>query len=490
MLLLLIVSLLATHAQTSCTAYYQCDGIIGVSTHKVTAPITYWFDNDQIVGTSFLTEEQAKDFRSRIRAAATDWATRTNTVITEGASGSKVRIRISGATLYRNANGVVDDDQNNPGKMLMTFSVEWPNWIAEGKDRIASHEWGHIMGFTDVTDNGCPGVETIMRQFSSDPTVSEAQLRGTQTMPASGRPNACDLCAARDKQAGVALGTSCASPSPSPSPTPTPQPNNQMECELAGLYWNFTNNSCGFTPAIGMCGGGPDWGTYSTSGCYTGLALLSGSCGRSSAFVSRCYQYGGDYDSQYCVCTGCDTCGGSPVLIDVSGDGFLMTDVSHGVLFDLNGNGTRDQLSWTAAFTDDAWLVLDRNGNGVIDNGQEMFGDLTLQPSVPNKNGFLALAEFDKPANGGNGDGVIDKNDSVFQALRLWQDVNHNGVSEPTELHSLSDMGLKTLSLDFKLSKKTDQYGNQFKYRAKVKDMNDAQLGRWAWDVFLLGAGN
>lgn len=81
---------------------------------------------------------------------------------------------------------------------------------------------------------------------------------------------------------------------------------------------------------------------------------------------------------------------------------------------------------------------------------------------------------------------MIRKNDSIFSGLRLWQDVNRNGVSEPSELHSLKSLGLKTIELNFKESKKTDQYGNKFKYRAKVKDNKDAQLGRWAWDVFLV----
>jgi hypothetical protein len=81
---------------------------------------------------------------------------------------------------------------------------------------------------------------------------------------------------------------------------------------------------------------------------------------------------------------------------------------------------------------------------------------------------------------------VITETDLIFSSLRLWQDSNHNGVSEPSELHALEAPGLKKLYLDYKDSKRVDEYGNKFRFRCKVTDMRDAQLGRWAWDVFLV----
>lgn len=189
-------------------------------------------------------------------------------------------------------------------------------------------------------------------------------------------------------------------------------------------------------------------------------------------------EYGYDFSDFKCYdCT-------SPIVIDTLGNGFDLTSTEDGVDFDIAGVGMPVRVSWTQG--DDAWLALDRNGNGTIDSGRELFGTVTFQAPSSERNGFSALAVYDTAGAGGNNDGKINANDAVFSALRLWLDTNRNGISEQAELRTLPSMQVMRLDLDYLTSNRVDEHGNRFRFRAKVRDAQGAQVGRWAWDVFLV----
>ena len=171
--------------------------------------------------------------------------------------------------------------------------------------------------------------------------------------------------------------------------------------------------------------------------------------------------------------------------MDVDGEGFELTSPENGVWFDLFGDGHVRKWSWTAVDRNNGFLVLDRDNNGIIDNGTELFGSMTPQPATQSPNGFLALAVYDERENGGNADGFIDEKDAIYSKLRIWIDTNHDGVSQPNELHALSDLGIARIDLQYQVKPRTDQYGNEFYLRSRVWDVHGQQGGRWAWDVYL-----
>lgn len=187
---------------------------------------------------------------------------------------------------------------------------------------------------------------------------------------------------------------------------------------------------------------------------------------------------------------GCQTgystacCGSTPVIIDTSGNGFVLTSAANGVKFDISGAGIPVQISWTAPGSGNAFLCLP-DANGACDDGKDLFGSFTPQPPSSTPNGFAALAVYDQPANGGNGDGIIDSRDAIFSSLRLWIDANQDGISQPNELFTLPSLGVHSISLNYMLDSRTDQYGNIFRYRAQVNPGGAPGTGRMAYDVFL-----
>ncbi len=165
---------------------------------------------------------------------------------------------------------------------------------------------------------------------------------------------------------------------------------------------------------------------------------------------------------------GCD----SPILLDLADDGYRLTSVRRGVTFDLDADGVPEQVAWTRAGSDDAWLALDRNGNGIIDNGSELFGNHT--PAYADKaeptaeHGFMALRFAEGPSYGpSRPDDRLDSRDAVFSRLLVWTDRNHNGFSEPDELQTLSTTPIAAISTDFRASRRRDRHGNEFRLRAR-----------------------
>jgi hypothetical protein len=176
----------------------------------------------------------------------------------------------------------------------------------------------------------------------------------------------------------------------------------------------------------------------------------------------------------------------TPIIIDTENEGFNLTASSAGVIFDISGTGHPIQIAWTSRGSHNAFLALP-GSDGLVHNGKELFGNFTPQPPAETPNGFAALALYDQTDHGGNGDGVIDEKDQIFSSLRLWIDENHDGICQTNELHSLADLGVFSINLNYSLSRRTDQFGNVFRYRAKVNSgtRGGSIVDRTAYDVLL-----
>jgi hypothetical protein len=139
---------------------------------------------------------------------------------------------------------------------------------------------------------------------------------------------------------------------------------------------------------------------------------------------------------------------GSPLILDLDGDGVHTTGADRPVRFDIDGDGDLEKVGWTDPATEEAFLWVDLNGNHTVDSGRELFGTGTQLPDgTTASHGFEALAIYDRPDRGGNGDGKLSDEDRRWRRLRLWIDENHDGVCQREETAHLAERGVLELYL-------------------------------------------
>ena len=206
-----------------------------------------------------------------------------------------------------------------------------------------------------------------------------------------------------------------------------------------------------------VCDFGKVCGTCETESCGGGGG---GECDQCSFFASGPDECAvGEEEEQTLIWDSeCGCCKESltPLIMNLRG-GIRLSDREHGVLFDFDADGTSELLPWPSG-SDEGWLVWDRNENGLIDDGRELFGSATvLSTGATAANGFLALAEADK-----NGDGVLTAEDPAFAAIGVWLDIQRDGVSDRLELVSLSELGVTSIGVTYSASSRRDRDGNYY----------------------------
>jgi hypothetical protein len=160
--------------------------------------------------------------------------------------------------------------------------------------------------------------------------------------------------------------------------------------------------------------------------------------------------------------------GCSPIVIDLQDNGISLGAAGTGVHFDVNADGLRDHVQWVRPGGDEGFLALDRTGNGLIDDGAELFGvgtPLVLEGRNA-ENGFVGLAQYDLRQLGGNDDGLITEADAIWPQLRIWLDLNADAVAVPAEMRTLQSLGITALETIPKIRKHVDEAGNYIPYWA------------------------
>ena len=151
----------------------------------------------------------------------------------------------------------------------------------------------------------------------------------------------------------------------------------------------------------------------------------------------------------------------SAILIATGSDQFYeLTSVGQGVQFDIDADGKTEQVAWTHIRTRVAFLAIDRDEDGAITSGKELFGRHTWPGA---SDGYEALADMAMDSNEGVMRASVSEDDPLFARLLLWTDANHNGISEKWELQPVGDW-LSSLGLGYRREHGRDQVGNIFLY--------------------------
>ncbi len=156
-----------------------------------------------------------------------------------------------------------------------------------------------------------------------------------------------------------------------------------------------------------------------------------------------------------------------PIVIDMDRKSYKLASMNDGVLFDLKGDGNVQRIGWTREGAEEAFLAFDRNGNGRIDDGTELFGSQTpvLGGRATAPNGFEALKFLLPLTSAGD---LLDARSPAWSKLLLWTDRNHNGISEPDEIVRLADSDIAAISLSYTDSARKDASGNWFREKADL----------------------
>jgi hypothetical protein len=251
-------------------------------------------------------------------------------------------------------------------------------------------------------------------------------------------------------------------------------PTAKAQCTVCTPQGGGGGGGC--APPLTQCGS-----TCFLAGGACGIGGQEACCSESEGFVPCC-----------------TAPGGSPILVDPAGQGFHLQGPANFVQFRVHAADVNPAyMDWTDPAFQNAWLVLPVNG--AVRGLDQMFGNL-MQPQPPDlhPNGYLALSEYDKPANGGNGDGVIGPEDAIWLdggppvglytgvGLRLWVGrPNAAGASNAADLYHPEQLGVFGFALTYVDVPKVDEYGNVFRYRSSIF-LNPArsQQDTRSYDVF------